>query len=108
MRLNVHTFGPADGQPLLALHGLAGHGLRWRYLAEAHLPAMRVYAPDLRGAGYSPPEPPWTLEQHAADVLDTLDAIGLAEVDLVAESFSGPVAVQMVAAAPGRVRRMVL
>ena len=108
MPLHVHTFGPPDGQPLLALPGLRGPGLVWRHLAETQLADMRVYAPDLRGQGSSVQEPPWTLEQHAADVLDTLDAIGLPEVDVVAQSFSGAVALSLNAAAPGRVRRLIL
>ena len=28
--LNVHLFGPDDGRPVLALHGVTGHAARWR------------------------------------------------------------------------------
>ena len=107
MGLHVYEFGPADGRPLLALHGLTSYGGRWREVAGL-LPTFRVYGPDLRGQGRSPQEPPWTMEQHAADVLDLLDAAGRDRVDVVGHSFGGAVAVALARHAPGRVRRMVL
>lgn len=107
MGLHVYDFGPADGHPMVALHGLKGYGGRWREVA-GRLPACRVYGPDLRGVGQSPPEPPWTLEQHATDVLGVLDAVGLDRADIVGHSFGGAVAVALARFAPDRVRRMVL
>jgi lipase len=77
MGLHVHHLGPDDGRPLVALHGLTGHGRGWRAFAGEQLPGFRVHAPDLRGNGLSPTVPPWTLEQHAADVLAVLDRAGL-------------------------------
>ena len=32
--LHVHSFGPADGRPVVALHGVSGHGARYRVVAE--------------------------------------------------------------------------
>jgi len=107
MSLHLYEFGPADGHPLLALHGLKSYGGRWREVAGL-LPNCRVYGPDLRGQGRSPQEPPWTLEQHAVDVLGVLDAAGLDRVDVVGHSFGGAVAVALARFAPDRVRRMVL
>ncbi len=49
--LHVHRFGPADGPPVLALHGVTGHDAR--FAADA-LPDFSVLAPDLRGHGTSP------------------------------------------------------
>ena len=51
--LNFHLFGPDDGPPVLALHGVTGHSRRWRVLAE-QLPELRFVAVDLRGHGHSP------------------------------------------------------
>ena len=107
MGLHVYDFGPADGHPLVVLHGLKGYGGRWREVA-GRLPACRVYGPDLRGVGQSPPEPPWTLEQHATDILGVLDAVGLDRADIVGHSFGGAVAVALARFAPDRVRRLVL
>ena len=36
--LHVHRYRPAGPPEVLALHGLTGHGRRWRHLAEQHLP----------------------------------------------------------------------
>jgi lipase len=107
MGLHAYEFGPADGRPLLALHGLTSYGGRWREVAGL-LPAFRVYGPDLRGHGRSPYEPPWTLEQHAIDVLGVLDGAGVDRADVVGHSFGGAVAVALARLTPHRVRRMVL
>ncbi|RLK54701.1 lipase [Actinokineospora cianjurensis] len=93
--LTVHVFGPPDAQPLLALHGVTGHGGRYRALAERHLPGYRVIAPDLRGHGHSPALPPWTLEQHVEDVLAVIDAFGLDAPPVVAHSFGGLIALHL-------------
>lgn len=106
--LQVQEFGPPDGVPLLALHGVTGHGGRWRSLARGRLPEFHVIAPDLRGHGKSTPLPPWTLEQHAADLLAVIDAYQLDAVPVVAHSFGGAVALHLLRLAPGRISRLVL
>ncbi|MGQ0837664.1 alpha/beta fold hydrolase [Actinokineospora sp.] len=106
--LHVHTFGPEDAAPLLALHGITGHGGRYRRLAEHQLAGRRVLAPDLRGHGRSPRLPPWTLEQHAADLLAVLDAHRLDSVPVVGHSFGALVAIHLARLAPQRVRKLVL
>lgn len=107
MPLHVHELGPDSGRPIVALHGLRGHGRRWRQISTL-LPAYRILGPDLRGCGKSPHEPPWTLEQHASDVLESLDLLGLQQVDVLAHSFGGAVAVYLARMAPERVGRLVL
>jgi lipase len=106
--LHVHHYGPADGTPLVALHGITGHGARYRALAADYLPRHRVLAPDLRGHGHSPALPPWTLERHAADVLAVLDANGIERVPVLAHSFGGVVALHLARTAPARVSALLL
>lgn len=108
MTLHVHEFGPADGRPVVFLHGLTGHGGRWRLLAERELADFRVVAPDLRGHGDSTRLPPWNLEQHADDVIDLLDVLGLDRVPLVGHSYGGATALHVTARAPERVERLAL
>ncbi|HEY0814153.1 MAG TPA: alpha/beta hydrolase [Pseudonocardia sp.] len=105
--LNLHVFGPENGRPVLALHGVTGHALRFAVLAE-QLPELRLFSVDLRGHGRSPWTPPWGLEQHVADMLDVLDAQGLARVPVVGHSFGGAIAVHLARTAPERVERLVL
>ncbi|WP_308282515.1 alpha/beta fold hydrolase [Pseudonocardia nigra] len=105
--LHVHTFGPEDGVPVLALHGVTGHGARWRVLADA-LPEFRFVTVDLRGHGRSPWTPPWHIEQHVSDVLGALDHLGLDRVRLAGHSYGGAIAVHLARTAPERVERLVL
>ncbi|HVE67917.1 MAG TPA: alpha/beta fold hydrolase, partial [Solirubrobacteraceae bacterium] len=107
MRLHVHTYGDPDGAPVVCLHGLSGHGPRYRRLAE-RLPGRHVVAPDLRGHGESGAEPPWTRETHVADLLETLDALEVGPAAWVGYSFGGLIASAVAEAAPDRVRRLAL
>jgi len=108
MDLHVHDYGPHDGVPLLAVHGLTGHGGRWRRLATTRLPGFKVIAPDLRGHGRSTPLPPWTLEQHAVDLLTVIDVYQLDAVPVLAHSFGAAVALHLLRLAPGRVSQLLL
>jgi lipase len=103
--LHVHEHG--TGRPVLALHGVTGHGRRWTPLSAA-LPGVRLLGVDLRGHGRSPWAPPWHLEQHVADVLATLDALGLDRLPVLGHSFGGAIAVHLARTAPERVERLVL
>jgi lipase len=104
--LHVQEFGA--GRPVLALHGLSGHGARWRRFAESQLGGFRVIAPDLRGHGQSVAYPPWNLEQFAADVLGVMDGLELERVPVMGHSYGGAIAVYLSAIAPERVERLVL
>lgn len=108
MALHVHEWGDAGRQPLVCLHGITAHGARFRKLAEERLPRLRVLAPDLRGHGRSEWEPPWRLDRHVEDVLETVSARGVEEADWLGHSFGGRLALELAAAAPARVRRLVL
>ncbi|KAI9317345.1 Alpha/Beta hydrolase protein [Zopfochytrium polystomum] len=125
--LNFHVFNPdaTPAHPVLAIHGIQGHGLRWRLLADtqtAHpvFPAARtVVAVDLRGHGASTRDAPWSLAQHIRDLATTLDAYRAASapaaaagsdfaVDLLGHSFGGFLSLHFWAAHPTLVRSIVL
>lgn len=106
--LHVHSWGSSPAPVVLAVHGVTGHGGRWRELAETELTGARVLAPDLRGHGRSPAEPPWSLERHAADLVDVLDAAGVEAAVVLGHSFGGAVALHLALTAPHRVRALVL
>ena len=104
----MHRFGAADGAPLLAVHGVTGHGGRYRALAQRGLPERRWLAVDLRGHGQSDWRAPWTTKQHVSDLLETMDAEGVERCDVVGHSFGGLLATFLAAAAPQRVGRVAL
>lgn len=108
--LTTHEFGSAaEIAPVVALHGIRGHGRRWRTVHAAGADAGRLwYCPDLRGHGTSAHLPPWTLEQHVLDVLDTVDDLRLERFSLIGISFGGNVAARVAAQAPERVNALVL
>lgn len=105
--MTLHVQAHGDGVPVLALHGVTGHAGRWPVLA-AGLPGLRLLGVDLRGHGRSPWTPPWGMEQHVADVLATMDALGLDRVPVLGHSFGGAVAVHLARTAPERVASLVL
>ncbi len=106
--LHTHEFGDPTSDPLLAVHGVTGHGRRYRRLAEESLSHRRTVAVDLRGHGRSTYDGPWSIPQHVADLVDTLDSYGLGAVDVVGHSYGGAIALALLVAAPDRVRRLVL
>jgi pimeloyl-ACP methyl ester carboxylesterase len=82
--------GPADGIPVLALHGWPQHHYEWRDLLADPPEGMRIIAPDLPGYGWSGPAPHrWQKEQVASDVLALLDQLGLKRVVLVGHDWGG-------------------
>jgi lipase len=109
MRLHVYEWGDPDAPPLICLHGVTAHGERYKQLAEERwAQRFRVVAPDLRGHGYSGWEAPWTFETHVADLVETIDALGLEQPDWVGHSFGGRLILELAARHPERIRRAAL
>ena len=102
--LFVSEFGA--GRPLLCLHGIEAHGLRFVGLAT-RLANVRVVAPDLRGHGHSPGSGPWTLAQQVADLAPLLAALGPKTV-VLGHSYGGLLAWELARAMPGALAGLVL
>ena len=103
MRLSVTEWGDPTGQPVICLHGVSGHGRRFRRLAEEWLQGYRVVGVDCRGHGRSGWEPPWSVEQHVADLLETADDLAIAEAAWIGHSFGGKLVAEVAARQPDRV-----
>ncbi len=109
MILHTHEWGDPSDRPLLCLHGVTAHGERFRRLAlERWAARFHVVAPDLRGHGHSGYEPPWNLETHVADLVETIDALGVEQADWVGHSFGGRLLLELSSAHPERIGRIVL
>jgi pimeloyl-ACP methyl ester carboxylesterase len=103
VRFHVTESGPADGRPVVALHGWPQHHWAYRDLLAEPPPGLRIIAPDLPGYGWSGPAPHrWAKEDVASDVLALLDALGLDRVLLVGHDWGGFVGYLMVLRSPER------
>ena len=103
VRFHVTESGPADGRPVLALHGWPQHHWVYRALLADPPPGLRIIAPDLPGYGWSGPAPHrWAKDDVAADVLALMDALGLDRVLLVGHDWGGFIGYRMLLAAPER------
>jgi lipase len=106
--LQLHEWGDRAAPPLVCLHGVMGHGRRFRRLAEERLADhFHVLALDLRGHGRSRWEPPWDLATHLGDVLETVEAAGLVRASWLGHSFGGRLLLELASLEPERVERAV-
>lgn len=111
--IDTHYHDQGSGFPLLMLHG-SGPGVsawaNWRLVLPALATQRRVLAPDLVGFGWTerPATPDYSLDGWVAHALGLLDALGIAQADLVGNSFGGAVAIALAVRHPQRVRRLVL
>jgi lipase len=105
VRLHSHSYGDPSGPPVLCVHGVTGHGERFRKLAEERLPGHHAIAVDLRGHGRSGSEPPWNLGTHVDDLLETAPDGRLAWIGF---SFGGRLVAEVAHRFPERVDRIML
>ncbi|MCX2934370.1 alpha/beta hydrolase [Mycobacterium sp. CVI_P3] len=106
--LHVHRFGADGPVRVLAIHGLTGHGRRWRTLVNQHLPEIAVAAPDLIGHGRSSWSAPWTIDANIAALATLVEDAADGPVLVVGHSFGGAIALHLAAACPDLVSGLVL
>lgn len=112
IRLRVAVSGPADGQPLVLLHGWAASLYSFRFLLE-DLPraGYRTYAVDFRGHGLSDKprgEASYTREALVGDIVELMHALHLSHASLIGWSMGGAVALQLAFEHPELVTHLVL
>ncbi len=101
--------GPADGPPLVLLHGLGGSSANWALLAPALAERHRVVLVDLPGHGRSGPLPAAPgIGPYADRVALLLERLELGAAVVVGHSLGGLVALRLAARHPAAVRGLVL
>ncbi len=103
--------GPADGQPVVLVHGFSVPSYIWGPTFDALANAgFRTIRFDLYGRGLSDrPEGPYDRARFVRQIADLLDATGAGgPADIVGLSMGGAIAAAFVADHPDRVRRVVL
>jgi len=99
-----------SGRPMLLIHGLVGSSANWRNNIDALAQHASVYAIDLVNMGKSQRIGGLDagLRATANRIVAIMDALDLAEADIVAHSHGGAVVLMLAALHPRRVRRLIL
>lgn len=111
--LNLHTVqaGPADGEPVILLHGFPEFWYGWReqipFLVRQ---GYRVIAPDQRG--YNLSDKPskiadYQLDKLAADIVGLIDALGYEQVYLIGHDWGAAVTWWLAAKYPSRIKKSI-
>lgn len=106
----VYYLHAGTGRPMLLIHGLVGSSANWRNNIEALAQYGSVYAIDLVNMGKSQRVDGLDagLRATASRIVDVMDALNLADADIVAHSHGGAVALMLAAIHPSRARRLIL
>jgi pimeloyl-ACP methyl ester carboxylesterase len=109
VELEVSVEGPADGKPVLLMHGWPDSHRLWRHQVAALTEAgYRTIAPDLRGFGAS--DKPTDVEAYkvahsVVDMIAVLDACEVGSAAVVAHDWGAVAGWGLAAYAPDRVER---
>jgi pimeloyl-ACP methyl ester carboxylesterase len=108
--VRVRYLHAGTGKPMLLIHGLVGSSANWRNNIAALAQHACVYAIDLVNMGKSQRVRGLDagLRATANRVVAVMDALGLANADIVAHSHGGAVALMLAALHPRRVRSLIL
>ena len=106
----VYYLHAGSGKPMLLIHGLVGSSANWRNNIGALAQHASVYAIDLVNMGKSQRVGGLDagLTATANRIVAVMNALNLAEADIVAHSHGGAVALMLAALHPKRVRRLIL
>lgn len=110
LRLSALAWGPADGRPVLALHGWLDNAASFSRLAPL-LADCRVVALEFPGHGHSGHRPVgcrYHFIDYVADTVAALDALGWERCVLLGHSLGGAVASILAGACPERVACLAL
>ena len=112
-KLRIHHFeaGPADGEPVLLMHGQPSWSYLYRTMAPVFAEAgYHVYAPDLVGFGRSdkPTErSDYTYANHVRWMNQWLEVNRLEGINLFCQDWGGLIGLRLVASEPDRFARVV-
>ncbi len=109
MQLHTQRWGGEDPHCVVCVHGLVQHGRIFEGLAQRLVAKGRsVLAVDLRGHGASGRKPPWDLDTHVSDVIQTLEEAGVERIDWVGHSYGGRIVADAATRLGERSERLVL
>jgi pimeloyl-ACP methyl ester carboxylesterase len=110
LTFDVYEGGPADGEPVLLLHGFPqDHREFDLILPRLHEAGLRTYALDQRG--YSPGARPtevsdYRITEPVADAIAVLDALGIESAHVIGHDWGAQIGWLLAALHPDRVRTL--
>lgn len=98
------------GQPLLLLHGFPLNSFQWRGVIPRLSGHRRCIAPDFLGLGNTETSPAQSVapDSQASMILQFLDRLSIASIDVIANDSGGAIAQLLAARHPERVRTLLL
>lgn len=105
----LHYLVRGSGPPTVLIHGLGSSAADWAFQVPALESLFRLIVPDLPGCGLSvAPQAGFTVPRAAESLWALLDALDVAQPNLVGFSLGGAVAMEMALARPAAVPRLAL
>jgi aminoacrylate hydrolase len=106
---HLHYERHGGGFPVLFISGLTGYGAFWRDQVPSFAKTFEVVLHDQRGIGQSDHSRiAYTVERLAADVVQLMDALGIAKAHVVGHSTGGAIAQVLAIEHPERLASMVV
>ena len=106
---HIHYERHGAGFPVLFISGLNGHGAYWRDQVSAFAKSFEVVLHDHRGIGQSDhTRTAYTVEHMAGDVVQLMDALGIAKAHIVGHSTGGAMAQVLALEHPQRLASVVI
>lgn len=97
-----------EGPPVVLLHGLFGSARNFGFVQRALADRFRVVALDMRNHGDSPHAPGMRYPAMAADVRETMQALGVSRAAVVGHSMGGKAAMALALQWPSLVARLLV
>jgi len=100
--------GHAHAPHLLILHGLLGSSDNWQTLGKRYAESHHVWMLDGRNHGRSPHDPIHSYAAMAQDVIDFMDAQGIAKASLLGHSMGGKTVLLLSQCHPERIEKFIV
>lgn len=102
----LHSSITGSGPDIVLLHGLFGAGRNLGVIARGLAARYRVTSLDARNHGASPHASDMSYESMAADVAETMDALGIREAIMVGHSMGGKTAMTLALTHPSLIGQL--
>jgi esterase len=106
--VQLNALQRGEGPPVILLHGLFGSAANLGMVARGLAGHFTCWLLDVRNHGQSPHAPGMSYPEMAADVMEFMDARGIASCPVLGHSMGGKIAMQLAMDHPQRVSKLVV